>query len=71
MGGMGGGGIGGLQSNGNGSSRGSQEQASSPQTRRVGAQRHDRVPVTPFVAPPPHGGGRVNIGSRRSSIGGV
>ena len=32
---------------GNGSSRGSQEQATSPQTRRAGAQRHDRVPVTP------------------------
>ena len=35
------------------SSRGSQEQASSPQTRRAGAQRHDRAPVTPSAAPPP------------------
>ena len=37
---------------GNGSSRGSQEQASSPQTRRAGAQRHDRAPVTPPAAAP-------------------
>ena len=35
---------------GNGSS--SQEQASSPQTRRAGAQRHDRAPVTPPAAAP-------------------
>ena len=32
---------------GNGSRRGSQEQASSLQTRRAGAQRHDSAPVTP------------------------
>ena len=37
---------------GNGSSRGSQEQASSPRTRREGAQRHDRAPVTPLAAAP-------------------
>ena len=56
---------------GNDSSRGSREQASSPQTRRTRAQRHDRVLVTPSAAPPPRGGGRVNIGSRRSGSGGV
>ena len=38
---------------GNGGSRGSQGQANSPQTRRAGAQRHDRAPVTPS-APAPH-----------------
>ena len=32
---------------GNGSRRGSDEQASSLQTRRAGAQRHDNAPVTP------------------------
>ena len=37
---------------GNGSSRGSQEQASSPQTRRARAQRHDKAPVTPLAAAP-------------------
>ena len=36
----------------NGSSRGNQEQASSLQTRRAGAQRHARVPVTPPAAAP-------------------
>ena len=37
---------------GNGNSRGSQEQASSPQTRRAGAHRHDKAPVTPPTAAP-------------------
>ena len=37
---------------GNGSCRGGQDPASSPQARRAGAQRHDRAPVTPFAAPP-------------------
>ena len=37
---------------GNGNSRGSREQASSPQTRRAGAQRHDRAPVRPPAAAP-------------------
>ena len=55
---------------GNDNSRGSQEQARSPQTRRARAQRHDRAQVTPSAAPP-RGGGRVNIGSRHSGSGGV
>ena len=37
---------------GNDSSRGSHEQASTLQTKRAGAQRHDRAPLTPPAAAP-------------------